>query len=164
MYRVIKTNRLRVRPIAISDGAFMLTLVNSPGWLKFIGDRNVYNIKDAEAYVQRILDNPLYFYHIIEMNGDKQPVGVISFLKRENQQYFDIGFALLPAYEGQGIAFEAASNYLNAIQSLQTFERIIAICIPDNLRSINLLKKLEFTFSSELSKHNNGLSIFELNN
>lgn len=164
MYRVIKTNRLTVRPIAISDGAFMLTLVNSPGWLKFIGDRNVYNIKDAEAYVQRILDNPLYFYHIIEVNGDKQPVGVISFLKRENQQYFDLGFALLPSYEGQGIAFEAASNYLNTIQSLQTFERIIAISIPHNLRSINLLKKLEFTFSSELSKHNNGLSIFELNN
>jgi RimJ/RimL family protein N-acetyltransferase len=163
MYLEINTNRLTLRPITNADGAFMLTLVNSPGWLKFIGDRNVYNIKDAEAYIQRILDNPLYFYHIIEMNGDKQPVGVISFLKRVNQQYFDIGFALLPAYEGQGIAFEAASNYLSAIQSLQTFERIIAICVPDNLRSINLLKKLEFTFSSELSKPNNGLSIFELN-
>ena len=150
MYRVIKTNRLTVRPIAISDGAFMLTLVNSPGWLKFIGDRNVYNIKDAEAYIQRILDNPLYFYHIIEMIGDKQPVGVISFMKRDDQKYYDLGFALLPAYEDKGIAFEAASNYLSAIQSLKTFQRIIAICVPDNLRSINLLKKLETALTLNL--------------
>lgn len=164
MYLEINTNRLTLRPITKADGAFMLDLVNSPGWLKFIGDRNVHSVSDAEQYILRILHNPLYFYHIIALKDTKEPVGVISFLKRDDQQYFDLGFALLPAYEGKGIAFETASEYLTTIQSLQTFENIIAICVPDNLKSINLLKKLDFTYSSELSKHNNGLSIFELNN
>lgn len=163
MYLEINTNRLTLRPITNADGAFMLDLVNSPGWLKFIGDRNVYNIKDAGAYIQRILDNPLYFYHVIEMNGDKQPVGVISFLKRDDQKYFDLGFALLPAYEGKGVALEAASEYLTAIQSLKTFENIIAICVPDNLKSITLLQNLGFRYSPRMNKHNNGILIYEFN-
>jgi len=154
---------LTLRPIAIVDAEFMLEIVNSPGWLKFIGDRNVHDIIDAEAYIQRILDNPLYFYHVIEMNDTTDPVGVISFLKRDTQQYYDIGFALLPTYEGSGIAFEAASKYLSTIQSLQTFDNIIAICVPENLKSIRLLKKLGFSYQNDFKQGDEVLSLYIMN-
>lgn len=163
MYLKINTNRLTLRPIAIVDAEFMLEIVNSPGWLKFIGDRNVHEIKDAEAYIQRILDNPLYFYHVIEINDTTDPVGVISFLKRDTQQYYDIGFALLPAYEGSGIAFEASSIYIRKIQSVQVFENIIAICVPENLKSIRLLKKLGFSYQNNFKQGDEVLSLYIMN-
>jgi RimJ/RimL family protein N-acetyltransferase len=141
----------------------MLELVNTKGWLKYIGDRKVHTVTDAEAYIKRILDNPLYFYHVIEMNDTTDPVGVISFLKRDDQHYFDLGFALLPAYEGKGIALEAASEYMTTIQSLQTFENIIAICVPDNLKSISLIKKLGFSYQNDFKKGEEILSLYALN-
>jgi RimJ/RimL family protein N-acetyltransferase len=162
MYLKINTNRLTLRPIAIVDAEFMLEIVNSPGWLKFIGDRNVHDIIDAEAYIQRILDNPLYFYHVIEMNDTTDPVGVISFLKRDTQQYYDIGFAILPNFERKGITFEACTAYMHAIQADQAFENLIAICLPNNEPSIVLLKKLGFTFQKEFEQGDEVLALYAM--
>ena len=162
MYLKINTNRLTLRPIAIVDAEFMLEIVNSPGWLKFIGDRNVHDIIDAEAYIQRILDNPLYFYHVIEMNDTTDPVGVISFLKRDSQKYYDIGFAMLPNFERRGIAFEACTAYMHAIQADQAFENLIAICLPNNEPSIALLEKLGFTFQKEFEQGDEVLALYAM--
>lgn len=40
----LETKRLLIRPIEISDAELMLQLLNTEGWLKYIGDRNVYSI------------------------------------------------------------------------------------------------------------------------
>ncbi len=162
MYCEIKTSRLNIRPINLVDSRFMLELVNTKGWLKYIGDRKVHTVTDAEAYIQRILDNPLYFYHVIEMNDTTDPVGVISFLKRDTQQYYDIGFAILPNFERRGITFEACTAYMHAIQADQAFENLIAICLPNNEPSIVLLKKLGFTFQKEFEQGDEVLALYAM--
>lgn len=162
MYCEIKTARLTIRPINLSDSEFMFQLVNSEGWLKFIGDRKVNSVEDARQYIQRILDNPLYFYHVIELNDSHDLVGVISFLKRDNQQFYDLGFAILPIFESRGIAFEASEAYLNAIQANQVFEKIIAISMPNNERSIGLLTKLGFTFQSIIEQGDEVLELYAM--
>lgn len=163
MYCEIKTTRLTIRPINLSDCECIFQLVNSEGWLRYIGDRKVNSVEDAGQYIQRILDNPLYYYHVIERIDIKEPVGIISFLKRDDQKYFDLGFALLPAYEGQGIASEAANKYLTTIQSQQEFENIIAICVPENLKSISVLKKLGFSYQYDYKQGEEVFSIYMTN-
>lgn len=160
MYCEIKTSRLNIRPIHLVDSRFMLELVNTRGWLKYIGDRKVHTVADAEQYIQRILDNPVYFYHVIEVSNSNEPVGVISFLKRDSQQYYDIGFAMLPKFERRGIAFEACTAYMQAIQADQVFENLIAICLPNNEPSIALLKKLGFTFQKEFEQGDEVLALY----
>jgi RimJ/RimL family protein N-acetyltransferase len=160
MYCELKTSRLNIRPINLVDSKFMLELVNTKGWLKYIGDRKVHNVTDAEQYIQRILDNPLYFYHVIEVSNSNEPVGVISFLKRDSQQYYDIGFAMLPNFERRGIAFEACTAYMHAIQADQAFENLIAICLPNNEPSIALLKKLGFTFQKKFEQGDEVLALY----
>jgi ribosomal-protein-alanine N-acetyltransferase len=164
MYCEIKTSRLKLRPINLVDSSFMLELVNTKGWLKYIGDRKVHTVADAEQYIQRILDNPLYFYHVIEVASSNEPVGVISFLKRDSQQYYDIGFAMLPKFERRGIAFEACTAYMKAIQADQAFENLIAICLPNNEPSIALLNKLGFTYQNDFQQGEDILSIYALKN
>ena len=160
MYCEIKTSRLNIRPINLVDSRFMLELVNTKGWLKYIGDRKVHTVTDAEQYIQRILDNTLYFYHVIEVSNSNEPVGVISFLKRDSQQYYDIGFAMLPNFERRGIAFEACTAYMHAIQADQAFENLIAICLPNNEPSIALLKKLGFTFQKKFEQGDEVLALY----
>ena len=162
MYCEIKTTRLTIRPISLSDSMFMFQLVNSEGWLRYIGDRKVNSVEDAEQYIQRILDNPLYFYHVIELNDSQELVGVISFLKRDNLQFFDLGFAILPNFERRGIVFEASKAYLDAIQDNRDFENIVAICMPNNERSIQLLSKLGFAYQFIFEQGDDKLAIYAL--
>ena len=47
------TERLLIRELSVSDSAFILELVNTPTWLKFIGDRGVKNLDDAKSYLKK---------------------------------------------------------------------------------------------------------------
>ena len=53
MQQILETERLRIRPLSVEDSKFILELVNTEGWLKFIGDRNVKGIPDAIEYIER---------------------------------------------------------------------------------------------------------------
>ena len=48
------TARLVLDNVAPGDAEFILRLVNTAGWLRFIGDRNIRTAEDARAYVQKI--------------------------------------------------------------------------------------------------------------
>ena len=153
------SERLIIRPLTKNDSSFILELVNSEGWLKNIGDRNVHNLVDAEKYVQSILNNPKYFYYVLEHQKSKETLGIISFLFREEYQSPDLGFALLPQFEQKGYAYEACDLFLKEKSLTAMNMKIIAITKASNLPSISLLMKLGFTKSNQSG--NNKLLIFE---
>ena len=92
------TERLRLGFIHPEDHAFVLELVNTKGWLQFIGDRHVHSKEEAIAYINRILSTQDLFYWVARTKTENIPVGIISFLKRSYLDHFDIGFAFLPSY------------------------------------------------------------------
>ena len=55
----LQTARLRVMPLTLDDAPFILELVNDPDWIRFIGDKHVHSIADAEAYLR---NGPLAMY------------------------------------------------------------------------------------------------------
>ena len=55
----LETTRLLLRPFNLDDAPFIIELLNSPGWLQYIGDRNVKTIEQAEQY---LLKGPLKSY------------------------------------------------------------------------------------------------------
>ncbi|WP_286417561.1 hypothetical protein [Myroides odoratimimus] len=52
------TDRLQISPLSHRDKTFIIELVNTPGWLKFIRNKDIYTATDAQMYIQSILDNP----------------------------------------------------------------------------------------------------------
>lgn len=110
MYKEILTDRLLIRPITVGDANFIYSLVNSNGWLKYIGDRNIRNNQDAENYIQKILENKNYYYNVFEIKETKEPIGIITFLHRDNHEFPDIGFALLPKYEKKATHLKPARS------------------------------------------------------
>lgn len=162
MYKNLETDRLLIRPINLMDVEFIMDLVNSEGWLKYIGDRKFSDINDAENYIQKILDNPNYYYSVFELKDSVQAIGIVTFVNRENQDFQDIGFALLPEFEKNGYTIEACRAYLDEIIKSKAHKNIIAITLPNNYKSINLLKRLGLKHEYDYESDNETLSLFSL--
>ena len=63
----IITERLIIQPLTLNDDSFILELVNTEGWIKFIGNRNVTSTPEAGAYIQKILENKYISYWVVKI-------------------------------------------------------------------------------------------------
>ena len=147
---IIETERLTLREFTIEDSGFILKLLNTPGWLKYIGSRSVDTIKDAEEYIENKIRISYkisgFGFYLMELRPDKIKTGMCGLVKREALDDIDIGFALLPEYEGNGYAFEAAIGVLDFAKDKLKLKSIAAITVKNNSPSIKLLGKLGMTF------------------
>jgi RimJ/RimL family protein N-acetyltransferase len=146
----LQTERLLLRPFTIDDAEFILTLLNEPSFLRYIGDKKVRNLDGARQY---ILNGPVASYErhgfglcLVELRESHAPIGMCGLLKRDELPDPDIGFALLPDFWSKGFAFEASTAVLDDARERLKLERILAITSVDNHASIDLLQRLGFTF------------------
>jgi len=157
------TYRLILNELEANDYAFILELVNSAGWLEFIGDRNVRTTEDAKAYIAKIVANPLINYWIVKLKANDLPIGIITLIKRDDMQHYDIGFAFLPGHTGAGYAFEATTAILNMLPDSILADKILAITTERNSRSIKLLEKLKFKYERQMDTTGKTMLRYALN-
>jgi RimJ/RimL family protein N-acetyltransferase len=150
MTSILQTDRLNLRQFELGDAKFIVELVNSPGWIEFIGDRNIRTEADAVHYLQ---NGPMKSYtengfglSMVEMK-DGTPIGMCGILKRDSLDNPDIGFAFLPEFTGLGYAFEMAKAMIGYAKENLNSKTILAITVPSNKRSIHLLEKIGLRFS-----------------
>lgn len=168
MNPILETDRLLLRELNLGDVPFILSLLNSPGWLRYIGDRGVKNEEQAKDY---LLNGPLKSYrengfglYLVEERISKLPIGLCGLLKRETLENPDLGFAFLSDYMGKGFAFEAANAVLEYTKSELRLPTILAIVLPNNQPSIKLLEKLGLQYQKTLQvKEGEDLSLFQVN-
>lgn len=150
MNTIFETERLRSRELTHIDTTFIIELLNTPGWLQFIGDKNVKTEEQAINYLE---DGPLKSYrengfglYLVELKETTEPIGMCDLLKRTYLEKPDIGFAFLPTFGGQGYAHEIASALLVYAKEKLNIPAVMAIIVPGNRKSINLLEKLGLIF------------------
>ena len=157
-----ETQRLHLRPLNTNDTSFIIELLNTNGWKEFIGERNINNHDDALKYIENILAHSGYYNHIVELKSSGKPIGIITLLNRDNQEFPDIGFAFLPQYEGQGYAFEASRFYLDILIKVKVYAKIIGVTKTDNIKSIKLLTKLGLKYEYDNIENGTLLSVYSL--
>lgn len=147
---ILETVRLRLREFNLQDAAFIIELLNSAGWIKFIGDRNVKTLNDAEKYLE---NGPLKSYRefgyglsMVELKSGNSPIGMCGIINRAALDVPDIGFAFLPNFEGKGYGFEIAYAIMKHARVDLKLTALVAISLPANVRSVKLLEKLGFKF------------------
>ncbi|MBG9377995.1 GNAT family N-acetyltransferase [Panacibacter sp. DH6] len=161
MPQQIITERLELNLISEEDYAFVQELVNTEGWIKFIGDRNVHSPADAVRYIQKIMQTPQLFYWVATIKTTKEKAGIISFMKRSYLDNYDIGFAFLPRFHKSGYALEGARALLTLVQEAYGHETVVATTIPGNLASISLLTKMGFTFKECITQGGEQLNVYQ---
>jgi len=142
----LETERLLLSPTSEEDAPFLFYLMNSPKWLKYIGNREITSFEKARNYIlQRIKPqqkSPVFGSFTVIRKSDHKKMGTCGLYQREGLQAPDIGFAFLPKFEHKGYAFEAAQKILETGFEVYQLEQVFAITMPENSASQNLLKKL----------------------
>lgn len=169
MKTILETERLILREITINDASFILALLNSKGWLQFIGDRNVQNIFDAENYIaERFLKGYIhngFGLYLVAIKSSNISIGLCGLIKRETLEDIDIGFAFLPEYNGLGYAYEAAKATRQFAFETLKINRLVAITTPDNVSSIKLVEKIGMQFEKKfLFEEKEEVFLFGLSN
>jgi RimJ/RimL family protein N-acetyltransferase len=155
---LLRTERLIIRFLAVEDKLFIHRLLNTPSWLRFIGDRNIKTLLDAENY---LVNGPLKSYRengfgpwLVCLGEDETPIGICGLFKRDYLNSPDLGFAYLPEFEGRGYAAEAVAEILADAQQRIELRNVVAFTDPDNIRSIRLLERSGFRFKEMIRPPN----------
>jgi RimJ/RimL family protein N-acetyltransferase len=140
------TPRLNLRPTSEADADLVLKLLNTPKWLRFVGNRNVYSISEAREYIKSRMLPQLerlgYSNYTIIRKKDGAKLGCCGLYDREGLEGVDIGYGLLPEYEKQGFAIEASKELLRAAKDEFGITKISGITSKDHFASQRLLEKL----------------------
>ena len=161
--KILETERLILSEATENDAEFMLDLLNQPSFIKYIGDRNVRTVEEAKNFIetryQKSYQDNGYGLYLVEtkskIKDQRSKIGVCGFVKRDNFEYADIGFAFLPQFEGKGYAFESAAAIMKYGEKTLGFKQVLAITTQDNERSGKLLEKVGFKFDELIEMPNN---------
>jgi len=161
---VIETERLVLCKFALNDAPFIFDLLNSPKWLQYIGDRGIKSFSDAQDY---LVNGPLKSYanygfglYLIKLKDAGTPIGMCGLIKRDYLEDIDIGYALLPQYEGKGYAYEIALATTTYASNKLHLLKLAAITNFDNEGSVKLLKKMGFIFKETIMVDTKELMLF----
>ena len=157
---IAETSRLFISKITLKDSKFLLELVNTPHWLKYIGDRQIKTVNDAKTYLQNVTlksytDFGFGFYKL-QIKDTNKTIGICGLVKRKQLDDVEIGFALLPEYESKGFGFEASLAILDLAKEKFLLKKITAITLPTNKSSIKLLEKLGLSFEKTINPFDDG--------
>ena len=143
---MIASSRLILRELIVTDAPFILELLNDGDFYRYIGDRGIRTLAQAQEYIQQ---GPAVSYaryghglYLVERKEDGASLGICGLIKRDTLEQVDIGYAFLPQYRGQGYAIEAAQAALADGENRLGIGQVVAIVTPGNERSIGLLAKL----------------------
>ncbi len=143
---MLVTERLELSELTALDGRFIQALFTDPDCLRFIGDRGIRSLADAQSYLQEKLIESYrkhgFGLYKVTLKGESEPIGICGLVKRDETNPPDIGFAFLPAFRSGGYCTEAAAGILAWAKSNQITQTVLAYTNPDNVASIRVLEKI----------------------
>jgi ribosomal-protein-alanine N-acetyltransferase len=162
------TERLTLRELSINDQQNIFALRTNTEINKYLDRVPSSTIEDAISFIKKINDNIKKnnsIYWVITLTKSKTFVGTICLFAFSNQKNkCEIGYELLPNFQGQGIMKEATVKIINYAFDTIKFKKIEAYTHKSNKNSTKLLEKVGFTKSLESDMENPDIDIFTLLN
>ena len=142
MQAVFESKRCYIRPFIESDLDAFITYRDNLEWMEF----QYFKGLAREEYEEILLREPSVekgAQFAIIGKTDGALIGDI-FVKKEDEACW-IGYTINPIFKRQGYAYETVETMIHWIQQSYPGLKIKAGTSPENLASIQLLKKLQFT-------------------
>lgn len=144
--------------MSLEDADLILELYNMPNFIKFIGDRNIRTLEDAENYIQSKFlpqfEKLGFGNYLIVLKEGNQKIGGVGIFEREGLDIVDIGFSVLEKFEGKGYMFEAAQKVKSIGMNDFGLKKVSAITTKDNISSQKLIERLGLRFQKYVTLPN----------
>jgi RimJ/RimL family protein N-acetyltransferase len=146
---ILETPRLLLREYVEDDAAAVYQLGSDPLVNRFSSDERLTSVEEARAILRAhpLADYRKYGYGrwacILKETGVN--IGFAGLKYLDDRKEVDVGYRLLPAYWGAGLATEAAlASIRYGFERLQ-LRRIIGLVVPENVASVRVLEKCGLT-------------------
>lgn len=158
----IETERLVIRPFTKADIEPSCLMNLDADVSKYTADGGVVSKQEIE---RRIVEHVLGDYQkhgfgrlAVEEKGKNKFIGFTGLKYLEDLEEVDLGYRFMKKYWGKGYATESGRAMLELGFHKLKLDRIIASLLPENISSINVLKKLNFQFEKEYWEEENILA------
>lgn len=142
----LETSRLSMRRLTRADAELMLAIWNDPAFVEHVGDRGIYTLDQAQdAFTLgalKLYEQYGYGPFRVALRENDQAIGICGLFRREGHDDADIGWSILPAYCGNGYAYEAARAVQTYAWDEVGLTRLVAYISAQNSPSIGLAGKL----------------------
>jgi ribosomal-protein-alanine N-acetyltransferase len=145
----LSTERLRLRQLTLGDEKEIFLLRSDAEVNRYLDRPRAETIEDAQQFIQTIrsgVQEDKWVYWAICLRTDAALIGSIGLwnISREHSKA-EIGYELLPAWQGKGIMSEVLPSVLDFGFSRMKLRTIDAVLDPANTRSLKLLHTHGFT-------------------
>jgi ribosomal-protein-alanine N-acetyltransferase len=147
-FKALSTQHLFLRGLELTDAVQVAAIRSDDAVNRYLDRPACISLAEAEAFVKKIcasVGNSQSYYWGIQPKDEARLVGTICLwnIDRENST-IELGYELLPAYQGSGLMFEATEKVIAFALGELKFEKVVAVTHRLNNRSIRLLEKFGF--------------------
>ncbi|MDI6051155.1 GNAT family N-acetyltransferase [Flavobacterium sp. XS2P24] len=153
----LETERLLLRRVDSNDVKEIFALRSNPETMKYIPRPLVKTDEDALEHIAMIdtkIEANEGINWAITLKDNPKLIGIIGHYRIKPEHYrAEIGYMLLPEYNGKGIISEAVSEAVNYGFKIMKLHSIEAIIAPENHGSAKVLEKNGFVKEAHLKEN-----------
>lgn len=147
-FPILETERLLLRRVSDTDVNEMFELRANPKTMQYIPRPLVTNLDGALEHIKMMEDKIINNEGInwaVTLKGSNKMIGVFGLYRIKPEHYrAEVGYMLLPEFQGQGITTEAVQGIVNYGFDTMHLHSIEAVIDPENIASEKVLQKCGF--------------------
>jgi ribosomal-protein-alanine N-acetyltransferase len=167
-FPTLTTERLTLRQLLESDVQEIFLLRSDAIVNKYLDRQPSETVEGALKFIRKVNENFKNnegFYWAITQTDNEKLIGTICLFGFSDElKKCEIGYELLPNYQGQGIMNEALNKIIEFTFQTLGLETIDAFTHKDNHSSTKLLQKFSFKKTAIIDGANPNLIVFRLSN
>ena len=167
-FPTLTTERLTLRPPLESDVQEIFLLRSDMIVNKYLDRQPAETVEEALSFIRKVNENfknNAGLYWAITQTDNEKLIGTICLFGFSDElKKCEIGYELLPNYQGQGIMNEALNKIIEFTFQRLGLETIDAFTHKDNQSSTKLLQKFNFEETTIIDEANPNLIVFRLSN
>jgi [ribosomal protein S5]-alanine N-acetyltransferase len=151
----LETERINLRILTLDNSEDVFKHFSDPDVTKFMDIEPCKDVREAEEIIRFHIEDSGCRWGLFDKINDNL-MGTVGFhyLRRNNEATIaEVGFDLSKKFWGKGFMFEVMKEVILFGFTQMGLNIIDATVETDNLRSINLMKKLGFKKNLELKDH-----------
>lgn len=165
--QILETPRLKLRYFTIRDKEALVPILSDPEVMRY----SIIGVHDRQQ-IRQFIEQRLLSYlecgfglYAIVYKPNLELIGYCGFFIQaiEQQKEVEVGYRLAKQYWGRGLGTEAAQAILKYGRERFNFQRFICLIDPENVRSVNVAKKLGMKREKQLIYHGLNVEMYSLN-